>query len=127
MKTRTGFVSNSSASSFIVITTRENWKKVSKNLHPMALDVAKGLKQSKGDEFLGQEVVSFGIASGHDYHWAEDWEPSCPDDAKDSIPEEWKNNSEWTSAEYDVDAIWEDVVAELRKNGPVFEKHLSDG
>jgi hypothetical protein len=41
MKIRTDFVTNSSSSSFIIITTKENYDKVFEKLHPYLQEIAK--------------------------------------------------------------------------------------
>ncbi len=56
MKTRQGFVSNSSSSSFIIITTKENHERVLKDLHPFYQEIIKILIE-EGASFLGKDVI----------------------------------------------------------------------
>ena len=55
MKIRTGFVSNSSSSSFIIITSKENHERVLKDLHPFYQEVIKIMSVEKN--FFGKDMV----------------------------------------------------------------------
>ncbi len=70
MKQRNGFVSNSSSSSFIIITTEANWNRAKENLHPYQVAVAEALKEGPFDG-LGQKLVKFATWSNHGGSWSE--------------------------------------------------------
>jgi len=57
MKIRTGFVSNSSSSSFVCITTKQNFKETIKKCHPYVAAVGKEVF-SKG-RFTGMDVMVY--------------------------------------------------------------------
>jgi len=65
MKIRNGFVSNSSSSSFVVMTTMENHEKAMKKLHPYIQDVVNEVIGKT--KFMGRECVYFGELSIQDY------------------------------------------------------------
>ena len=70
MKTRNGFVSNSSSSSFVILTTKKEFDRVagkqSKALQDLIVELS---KKSVGIitelRVFGQDMVSFGFASGN--------------------------------------------------------------
>jgi len=65
MKIRNGFVSNSSSSSFMILTSVENHEKIMKNMHPYIAAVLKRLGGRRGKLF-GKDVISFTYISGND-------------------------------------------------------------
>lgn len=58
MKKRNGFVSNSSSSSFLLVTTQENWERVKPQLTPLQLVIAENF-QRDNLEVLGRTMVTF--------------------------------------------------------------------
>lgn len=66
MKTRQGFVSNSSSSSFIIITNKEAHDAALKEMHPYYSYIVKGERPSF-EKVLGKDsVVLFGVTSSDD-------------------------------------------------------------
>jgi len=63
MKIRTGFVSNSSSSSFMVMTTKENHEKAMKNLHPFIQAVMSAVEPKEETKLFGKEIIAFGYNS----------------------------------------------------------------
>lgn len=59
MKTRICFVANSSSSSFVVVTTKENHEKTLSNLHPYAAAVIRAIS-SQNDHKFGKDLVCIG-------------------------------------------------------------------
>lgn len=84
MKVRTGFVSNSSSSSFVVVTTKENHEKALAECHPYVQAVVK--KVASHGEFLGRNIVHFGdlqLMGGESYTWGDfylEWDGETPVD-----------------------------------------------
>jgi len=58
MKVRSGFVSNSSTSSFVIMTTKSNSDKALESLSPYHRAVMDCILNM--GEFMGQEIVSYG-------------------------------------------------------------------
>ncbi len=75
MKTRTGFVSNSSSSSFVVTTTKSNWERIKGELDPFALNVAELMHtlfmDTQEGTCFGNDVVMFGGTSDAGQGWYE--------------------------------------------------------
>lgn len=73
MKTRQGFVSNSSSSSFVIVTTIEKWKAAQKSLiTKVGKDVADVIIHDYGQgtkaKVLGQDALVFtGVISSEEY------------------------------------------------------------
>jgi hypothetical protein len=57
MKIRMGFVSNSSSSSFVLMTTKENYERALKEANPFVAAVAKAMFSLSERKFLGKEIV----------------------------------------------------------------------
>ena len=64
MKTRQGFVSNSSSSSFVIVTTKEVATQAKVGLSPYELIVVEFL-ESKVPPFCGNEIVLYHHTSGN--------------------------------------------------------------
>jgi hypothetical protein len=68
MKTRNGFVSNSSSSSFVILTTVENHEAALKNLHPYIAAILKALETQGELEYatlFGKKCVSVSCFVGN--------------------------------------------------------------
>ena len=71
MKTRTGFVSNSSSSSFVIMVSKETYDKAYKEMTPIQKDVAEWLKAD--GKFGDIETVTIPYNYGN-YSTMEDYE-----------------------------------------------------
>ena len=76
MKTRTGFVSNSSSSSYVVLVEKEAYDKLFAQLSDLERDIVQFLQQDGGGvrKFMGGEVVVMQYVSGN-YSTLEDYSP----------------------------------------------------
>ena len=70
MKTRAGFVSNSSSSSFVLVTTKENHERALAELPPIVRLVVNSIASEV--KFLGRECIATGYLSVMDYSPWED-------------------------------------------------------
>ena len=62
MKTRLGFVSNSSSSSFVIVIEKEAYERKLAEVHPYVRAVVKAMEKKK-DTFMGHDVVVIGTWS----------------------------------------------------------------
>ena len=65
MKIRSGFVSNSSSSSFVIVVLKEAHENALKQMTPYQSDVIGQLIYKEG-KFLGNDIVALGELSTHD-------------------------------------------------------------
>jgi hypothetical protein len=87
MKIRSGFVSNSSSSSFVLFTSKENYDKVYKEFDALEKAVADYVS-SNGGTFNGIPLIKLGYISGN-YDSFEDWEPKFSKKDKDQLKKDW--------------------------------------
>jgi hypothetical protein len=71
MKIRNGFVSNSSSSSFLLLTTVENYERAKANLTKFQLAVAEQMKTEA--KVFGRDMVSFETWNNQGCNWTEDF------------------------------------------------------
>jgi hypothetical protein len=60
MKSRLGFVSNSSSSSFVIIVKKDAYERRLKEVHPYVKAVIEAMHDKKEATFLGEKVVILG-------------------------------------------------------------------
>lgn len=106
MKTRNGFVSNSSTSSFIITTTKDNYDKALNALHPYVKAVVECVGPSF-EKLMGIDVVSLGVSQGN----VSTFEYVTPNFDGD-IPKEYEEKDYYGNAAY---AAWEAFVEKLGK------------
>lgn len=86
MKTRKGFVSNSSSSSFVIIIEKEEYERALETVHPYIKAVVLAVGMSE-DKFAGKDVVIIGTwsdASGSMFDYMEvDYEGEKPESEYD--------------------------------------------
>jgi hypothetical protein len=72
MKTRNGFVSNSSSSSFVLVAEKDQWEECLKESHPMLRHL---ISNGSVNKVFGKELVTIsGYESTEDSAWRlEDW------------------------------------------------------
>jgi len=73
MKTRNGFVSNSSTSSFVVVVKKEHHEKVMEEVHPFIKACILALEPSV-KKFNNEDVITFGTMDtqgGSQWEWIE--------------------------------------------------------
>ena len=89
MKVRSGFVSNSSTSSFIIMTTKDNYDKTLDAMHPYVRAVVEALGPDF-KTFMKKEVVVLGLSEGN-VSTLEYTEPNFDGD----IPKEYEDEDYW--------------------------------
>lgn len=108
MKIRTGFVSNSSSSSFVLVATKEAVEAVFKKTSLYVEAVAKHIKTET--EFLGKEVCVFNGTMGNCSSWDDFDEDSIPmpeDEDFNGTYDAWETFTELLKEETKGDMIYE--------------------
>lgn len=111
MKSRLGFVSNSSTSSYLIICTKEDHEKAIETLHPYYKAWVKSFC-GKSQKFLGQDVIVTNMEiSTEDDQPLEDYDGEMPPEAEkywgdiwDDEKEEWirDHNVQWVSSDTSI-------------------------
>jgi hypothetical protein len=59
MKIRTGFVSNSSSSSFVLFVSKEHYEEVKKNSDALDVEIIEHMKDEDSQTLFGKELIVF--------------------------------------------------------------------
>ncbi len=104
MKIRNGFVSNSSSSSFVIMTTKENHDKVLENIHPYIKAVIEAMNPSIGK--LGDiETVSLGTMHTPNYGYFEDFDVEYEGDLPEGFDEDGEPYEAWDEYKKEIKKI----------------------
>ncbi len=114
MKIRTGFVSNSSTSSFVVITTKENHERVLKDMHPFHQEIIKTL--TKEINFLEKDMLysmELSDAGGYSHLFGEE-SPAQEiiDNYEGELPEDWDEEE----GLYNASELHDSYIEKLKEN-----------
>ena len=112
MKTRNGFVSNSSSSSFVILTARSDFDRILKNQHDDVRALVEGLRNAKAVvedvRAFGQDMVKFGFQSGN----SSTFEYGGAEDILRDVAEKRDIAEQWGLVE-ELDAFRERLVEEI--------------
>lgn len=125
MKIRDGHVSNSSSSTFILITTKENYEACLKKADPLAKEVAKKKLSREKIRLLGRDMVKFVIYYSDEpafMGWSEDLPKKFFKDVPRKLEEDSDDYSYYDDDNYErrcdekVEEAWDAFCALLGKN-----------
>ena len=111
MKIRNGFVSNSSSSSFLLITTKENHEKAFKQLSPYEKAVIKTIVST--GNFLGRKIIWIGDLCPMDYSYTFE-------ELKVSNYKEGSDPEAESEGSYEAFSKYENIVNELSDEDEIF-------
>lgn len=89
MKVRMGFVSNSSSSSFVIVTSVENHERVIKQLNDLEKAVVNAMMYKRSGTFFGREIMVGEEVSSENWYTLSELDIEVEVDCEDEIYDAW--------------------------------------
>ena len=112
MKTRSGFVSNSSSSSYVIVVEKTEFDKLKATLTDLQKDILAYLSgRGESQRFMGNEVVTIQYTEGN-YSTLEDYAEGMGETGYQGIREKKLREAKERALKENEDATWEDLEIE---------------